>query len=255
MRKLPVLLMAILLLASCAKKIPPMEPLDPEKAFKEANENIEKKRYQEARRILGDIRRRDTTMQYAPLAQLRIADSHMEEDEPELAAEEYRQFLEEQPRHKYASYAQYRIGMIYYELIIGPDRGFDAAVRALEEFQKLMDLYPRNPYRESSLLKLERCREIIAENEFMVGDFYFKKKAYLGAIERFTDLLDDFPMYQNRDEVYYRLAVSTKALGKDDMADYYTRMLREAYPESALIGKIQKEFNKIMSKREDTKDD
>jgi outer membrane protein assembly factor BamD len=255
MRKLPVLFIVLILLASCAKKIPPMESFDPDNTFKEANEMIEKKRYEEARRLLGNIRNRDTTMQYGPLAQLRIADSHMEEDEPEIAVDEYRIFLDEQPRHKYASYAQYRIGMVYYELITGPDQGFEAAVHALEEFQKLMDLYPRNPYRESVLLKMERCREIIAEHEFIVGDFYFKKKAYRGAIKRLTDLLDDFPMYQHRDQVYYRLAVSKKALGNDDVADYYLRMLREAYPKSKLIGKIQKEFDKIMGNRVKTKED
>lgn len=244
-------MLAILLLCvSCAKKIPPMAPFDPEKTFNEANEKMGKKRFDEARKLFGDIMRRDLTMQYAPLAQLRIADSHVEEDEPELAVEKYRRFLEEQPRHKYASYAQYRIGMIYYELITGPDRGFGAAVHAMEEFQKLMDMYPRNPYGEPVLLKIERCREVIADHEFMVGDFYFKKKAYRGALDRLTDLLDDFPMYHKKDEALYRLAVSSKALENDDVADYYLRMLREGHAGSKLIGKTEEELKKIMEERE-----
>jgi outer membrane protein assembly factor BamD len=255
MQKLPALLVILILCFSCAKKIPTMEPFSPEKTFIEANEKLEKKRFKDARRLFGDIRRRDTSMQYAPLAQLRIADSYLKEDAPELAVEEYRKFLEEQPRHKYASYAQYQIGMVYYELITGPDRGYGAAVRAIDEFQKLMDLYPRNPYRESVLLKIERCREIMAEHEFMVGDFYFKNEAYKGALERLTDLLDDFPMYFKRDEVLYRLAVSAKALGKDDVADYYLRMLREGFAESKLIGKTEENFEKIMKNRDNATDD
>jgi outer membrane protein assembly factor BamD len=249
MRKLALLALVLLICVSCVKKVPPAQPFDAEKSFAKANEKIEKKQYDEARKLLQGVRRKDTSMEYAPLAQLRLADTHVSEEEPELAIDEYRRFLQDYPRHKYASYAQYQIAIIYYNLIVGPDRGFGAALRALEEFEKLMYVYPRNPYRDTVLVKMQRCRDVIADHEYMVGTFYFDKKAYNGALGRLKGLLEDFPDYEMGDMVLFQLAVSYKGIGEDGKADEHLDRLRQRYPGSMLIEKAEREFETITAKR------
>lgn len=243
------LLLCALVLASCGKDVPEPSLYDPEEAFAEANENFTDKQYEEARRGFQELRRKDTTGDYVPLAQLRIADSYFEEKEHELAVQEYRRFLDDYPRHKYASYAQHQVGQAYYRLILGPDRGFGYAVRALEEFEKLMADYPRNPYRETVQIKIERCREILADHEFLVADFYFKRDAHRGTLDRLLGLMRDFPEYRGMDEVLYRVAVSYKALGKDAEADEYLDRLRERYPDSSLIEEAEEDFEGIEDDR------
>ena len=132
------------------------------------------------------------------MAQLRIADSYTKEAEPDRAVEEYRKFLDIYPEHKYASYAQFQIAMIYFNQIEGPDRGYGGASKALEEFERLKRMFPRNPYRDIIAIRIEKCKNIIAEHEFLVGTFYYKKDSYSAAIKRFQGVLQKFPEFKKR---------------------------------------------------------
>ncbi len=232
MRKILSVLFIAILLVSCAKKIPPAEPFDAEKSFKLANELLKKKKYEEARRELYDIKRREAELKYAPLAQLRLADSYIDEEEPELAIKEYEGFLDDYPGHSYAPYALYQIAMVYYEQIKDASRSYGAASRALEEFRKLNDIYPRNPYREDIGPKIEKCEEIVSEHEYLVGEFYFKREAWQGAIDRLTRLLDRFPDSKREADALHRVAVSYSALGNSAKANEYRAMLDAKYPGS-----------------------
>jgi outer membrane protein assembly factor BamD len=226
----------VIVLASCSKKaVKPEAELTPEEKFQKANTLIDKKSYDEARKLLEEVKAEDSGRHYAPLAQLRIADSYTKEGEPELAVAEYKVFLDSYPTNKYASYAQYQIAMTYYHQINGPDRSLDMARKALEAFGRLERLYPRNPYRDTVAFNIERTREILAEHEFMVGDFYFKKEAYKGALTRFLGLLTKYPDYDKLPDVLYRIAVSYEELGDKTMAAQYLQRLREKYPGSEAL--------------------
>jgi outer membrane protein assembly factor BamD len=256
MRKLFTLLMlaaALVALVACASESKKLQPFDPTAAFKDANKELESGYVEEARRKFEEIKRQDTTGQYAPLAQLRIADSYIKSDEPETAADEYQDFLDQYPRHKYAAYAQYKKGMVYYNMMDGPERGYSLAVKALTAFRALQEKYPRNPYREEVDLRIDRCLEVIAGYEYMVGDFYFRREAYKGTIDRLEGALRDYPTYLHLDEVYYRLAVSYKALGQDANAREYLNKLKREFPKSDLIEEAKDDFRDIKKQRAEDK--
>lgn len=246
MRKfLPVVAALILLLsASCSKKaeVKPSAEFDPEASFARANQLIEKKQYEEARRELEIIRGRDTSLKYAPLAYLRLADTYILEKEYEQALDQYRGFQSFYPAHKYASYAQFQMGMTYFEQIGDAERGQDAARRALAEFEKLNRIYPRNPYRESVVYYIDKCKNILAEHVFIVGNFYFKKKSYESAIGRYLQLIEEYPDFKKMDEAFFRLAVSYMKTGEDEKARKYVDMLLNEYPDSKLAEKAKKEL-------------
>lgn len=228
--------MVLVLLAACSKKeVKPDEAFDPEKEFAEASHLIEKKKYEEARDKLQEIKLRDLERKYVPLAELKIADSYLQEKEYELAVSEYKKFLDSYPTNKYAPYAQYQIAITYYRQIIDKERGLWAARKSEEEFERLNRLYPRNPYGDTVGLYIERSKQVIADHEFMVGEFYFRKKAYSGALTRFLGLLEKFPGYRKEDEVLSRIAISYKKLGDSDKAESYFRQLKDRYPGSESI--------------------
>lgn len=243
MRKSIAILLLALALVSCAKKIPPAEPFDAEKSFNLANALLEKKKWEEARRELYDIKRREADLRYAPLAQLRLADSYLMEEEPESAIDEYRRFLKDYPSHKYASYAQYRIATIYFSLIKDHERGFGAAVRALDEFEALNGIYPRHPYREEVAPLIDRCKDVIARHEFMVGGFYLRRDAWRGALDRFLELHEKFPDFRVPD-VLLNIALSYKGLGEKEKAEEYASLLIGRHPESAAAKKASREFGR-----------
>jgi outer membrane protein assembly factor BamD len=244
---LSLFFLAVFLL-SCSGKTaikPTEEGFNAESSFAKANKLIDDRNYDGARRILIEIKNRDLSKKFAPLAQLRIADSYVKEGEPELAAAEYRKFLDMFPDHRLASYAQYKIAMIYFDQIEGPERGYSGAAQALAEFEKLKTDYPRNPYRDIIAIRIQKCRNTIADYEFLVGKFYMNKGSYNAAIGRFEGLIGKYPDYKNMDNVLLDLGISYRETARNDKAAEYFRELLDRYPNSPMAARARKQLSSL----------
>ncbi len=235
-----ILGLTILFAQACSskKEIRPSH-FDAKEYLKKANKLIEDEEYDEARKLLLEVKNRDLTHKYAPIAQLKIAETYEKDEDYETAINEYRRFLRLYPEHTDAPYAQYQIAMIYFRQIEGPDKGAGGARKAMEEFQKLLRLYPRNPYREAAQLRIKKCKNLIAEYEFLVGKFYYKKDSYRAAIGRFKDLLKNFPEYKHIDQVLYLTASSYYELGKKKEAEKYAQDLLNRFPNTEWADKAK----------------
>jgi outer membrane protein assembly factor BamD len=244
-----VVLILAVFSASCGKKATVRTgdagPFEPEKAFERANQNLEEKDYEKARNLFLEIRNRDLTQKYAPLAQLKIADSYIKEDEPDLAVAEYRKFIELYPTNKYAPNAQYQIAMAHFNQIESPERGYGAAGKALDEFMRLKEIYPRNQYRDVIDLNIEKCVNTIADYEFLVGKFYFDRKAYKGALGRFRGILMNMPDYKAKADVFYFMALSYKGLGDTEKAEKYLKLVVEKYSDRAIAKEAEKQLQRL----------
>lgn len=242
-----VLCSMLFLLSSCggSKGVKKEEVFDPEKSLFKADSLINNKETEEARRVLLEVKNRDNTKKYAPQAQLKIAESYVKDGEIDVGIEEYRKFLDLYPDNQHASYAQYQIAMAYFTQIESPDRGSGAAQRALQEFLKIKELYPRNPFREAIELRIQKCRDVIADGEFMVGEFYYKKKSYNAAINRLEGLLNQFPDYKREDETLLLLGKAYNAVRMNDSAKNAFRRLAEKYPSSRFASEASKELQKL----------
>ncbi len=234
--------MLAVLCVSCSKEVKKEEAYNPDRYLARADELINNKDYEDARKLLFELKNRDQTRKYAPLAQLRIADSYIKDGDFDAGAEEYRKFIEQYPDNQYASHAQYQIAMAYFNQIEAPDKGAGAAKKALREFERLKELYPRNPYREVIDIRIEKSRNTIAESEFLVGHFYFKKESYSAALGRFEGLLRSFPDYKRADETLYFIGLSYRGLKNQQKATEVFRELINRFPQSPFSQKAQKEI-------------
>jgi len=243
-RRVLILIIISSYLYACTTQEAVKGEFNPEESFKRANSLLEEKKYEDARKLLNEIKSRDFGGTYGPLAALRIGDSYLMEDEIDLAIDEFRRFIDSYPAHKFASYAQHKIAMAYFKQIEDIERGYASAEKALKEFQTLMELYPRNPYAEEAVEKIENLKTLRADYEFMVGDFYFKKAAYKGAIGRLKPLLEEFPNYKKEPEVLLRLIISYKRLGLTEKSDEYLKILSEKYPKSKAVEEVNKALTK-----------
>jgi outer membrane protein assembly factor BamD len=235
-------LVCILLSCSGRESVKPPEKFDPEKTFTQANEQLEDEEYEQARAGFLEVKNRDLTKKFAPIAQLKIADSYEKEEQTELAIAEYQKFIDAYPDNQYAPYAQYQIAMIYFNQIESPERGYGGAAKALEEFEKLKKMFPRNPYKDIVDLRLEQCRNTIAEYEYLVGEFYYKKEAYEAAIRRFETLLKNYPDYKKEAEVLFYTGLSYKMIAQKEKASVYLNRLIERYPNFKLLKDAKKEL-------------
>ncbi len=130
---------------------------------------------------------------YDPLVIMRRGEEFHRKGDYAAAVLEYQRFLEIQPEHEWAPYAQYQLGMSYLRQASTIDRDIQPLRDALHTFERFADRFPDSPYLPQARAHVAEIRERLAARELYVGRFYYKKEAYPAARERFEDLLREYP--------------------------------------------------------------
>jgi len=148
------------------------------------------------------------------------------------ALSRYTNFLTFYPDHEKADYVQYQLGLCYLRQTLAPDRDKSQARKALAELVKVERQYPNSEYVQKAYDKANQARQLLAEHDFRIGDFYFKRGAYKGAVDRFKEILEEYPLYTRKEEIYLRLGESLIRLERADEGRIYLQKLLAEYPES-----------------------
>ncbi|MCI4626619.1 MAG: tetratricopeptide repeat protein, partial [Candidatus Magnetoovum sp. WYHC-5] len=247
--KIITIIVLAFLIVGCSKQAKKPDYSNAAEVFQYASKQVDDGDFEEARELLTEIENRSDAGDYAPLAKLKIAESYLLEQEHDLAITQYKDFVNLYPENRYAPYAQYQIASIYFKQIEGRDRGYRYAVNAIEEFEKLKTLYPRNPYREVIPLRIEKSRNILAAHEHYVGEHYFKKASYEAAIGRFNKIIEDYGDYQDIADVYYLLAQSYEATNDFKKAEeFYNKTILKAQRKD-LIGAAEERLKVLLKKK------
>ena len=258
-QKLIAALAAVLLVASaagCGKKpktqtvpVPAGQAASDEALFKEG-ERFLKKDPERARLYMRQII--DTFPQsfYAQRAKLAVADSYFQENDEGnliLAAAEYAEFIRLHPTSPSASYAQYRIGLSYFNKALKPGRDQQKTIQALAEFKKVLTLYPLSEQAKTAREGIKDCEERLAEHEYLIAQHYHRREAYKAAVARLTELLSTYPSYSGLDKVFFLLGAANQDWGKAEEAVPFLTKLVTDYPKSPLAAKAQKRLRQIQA--------
>jgi outer membrane protein assembly factor BamD len=223
----------------CGGKEPPVLPgtsQGDERLIALGRGALEREKWEEARGYFQQLLDAFPRSQLAGDARLGVADSYFNQKGSGnlvLAIAEYRDFLTFFPNHPRADYAQYQIGYGHYRQIHRPDRDQDPTTLAIEEFEKLIELYRNSRYAEEGRKLLDECYETLAESEFQKGLFYLQiRKACRAAIARFNHVIETYPSYQRQDELHFRLGSAFQMCGQlDDALPHFQRVV-DSFPES-----------------------
>lgn len=225
---------ALLVVAGCAtgRRPPPAGTAEPDRFLYERGlEELADHRWLVSREYFREIVDSYPQSTYRADAKLGIGDSYLGDGTAEamvLAVNEFREFLAYYPTHPRADYAQYKIGLTYYEQMRAPERDQTETRQAIAEFELFLDQYPNSTLINEVLAKLREARDRLDESDFRVGLFYYRAKWYPGAIERFRAVLDRDPEYTGRDAVYYYLGESLlKSDRPAEALPYFDRLVTE----------------------------
>ena len=174
--------------------------------------------------------------EYGPAARLALADSYFQEGGTAsyiLAVAAYREFLTIYPSHPRSDYAQFQVGECYFKQRNGPDRDQTPTRNALEEYQRLLELYPSSSSIEKGRERIKDCRQSLARSEFLAGYFYQRtRQAYRAAIARYEAILNEYADFDDLDEVLYRLGECLGLAGRPAEALPHLGRLIEEFPKS-----------------------
>jgi outer membrane protein assembly factor BamD len=199
--------------------------------FTRGEEEFKDKNWVKAREYYRQIVDNYPQSPFRPDAKLAVGDSYIGEHSTEsllLAVNEFREFLTFYPTSPRADYAQYRMAYAYSLQMRAPERDQSNTRDVVKELQVFMDRYPNSTLMPDAKKLMREAKDRLSEASYRVGYYYFRVKWYVGAIDRFKDVLKTDPEYTHRDEVYFRLAEALRLTKKEAEAlPYYERLVAE----------------------------
>ncbi len=179
--------------------------------FDRAMDSMKHNRFDVARLDMQTLINAYPDSEYVARAKLAVADSWYAEGGSASLAQaeaEYQDFETFFPNMPEAAEAQLKIANIHYQQMEKPDRDYTHAVRAEDEYRKLILQWPDSKLVAQAKERLLQVQEVIAEREFEVGRFYFTRQSFPAAIARLQSLVDQYPLYSHADEAFYLLGQS-----------------------------------------------
>ena len=209
--------------------------------YEESQRYLRQGNYDLAVRSLQLLESRYPFGKYAEQAQLELIYAHYGAYEHEAAVEAADRFVRLHPQHPNVDYAYYMKGLAAYA---GTDDVFDRflptdktkrdntnAQEAFAEFAQLVARYPDSPYAADAKARMVFLRNSLARYEINVANYYFRRGAYMAAVNRGRYVVENF---QRTPAVADGLAVMAQGyilLGMEDLARDAIDTLVLNYPE------------------------
>lgn len=247
-------LLAALLFAGCGGKNKNQArgadtSAEPDKIlYERAQDDIKHGRLAIARFALQTLINTYPDSEYLAKAKLAIADSFYKEGDTsglKQSIAEYKDFGTFFPYLDEAAYAQLQTGMAHFRMMEKPDRDRSEAQLAEQEFQTFLLKFPKDKLADQAAQRLREVQEVLADGDFKVGQFYFKRGSYRASTARLNEVVDRYPLYSRADEALWMLAQSYDRFEKGEYAArYYTRIVHE-YPLSDHLEDSKKKLVKL----------
>ena len=169
---------------------------------------------------------------WAPKSALMAAYSYYTQDYYLDAIAELERFIKVYPSHKNLDYAYYLMGICYYEQIVDEKKDTRSILSAEENFEKVIKKFPNTQYAIDSQFKIDLINDIMASKEMYIGRYYFDKKKWIPAINRFRKVVDDYDTTIYVEEALHRLVEVYYTIGLKNESKKYAQILGYNYKSS-----------------------
>ncbi len=186
--------------------------------------------------------------EWAPKSALMAAYSYYTQDYYTDTIAELERFIRVYPLSKNLDYVYYLLGVSYYEQIVDEKKDLQSIIKAKEYFEIVTQNYPNTNYSMDAEYKIDLVNDTLASKEMYIGRYYFEKKKWIPAINRFRTVIDDYETTIYAQEALHRLVEAYYILGLKDEAKKYANLLGYNYQSSAWYEKSYSVFNKQYEK-------
>ena len=187
--------------------------------------------------------------EWAPKSSLMAAYSFYSQDYYEDAILELQRFIKVYSFHKNLDYAYYLLGLCWYEQIVDEKKDLQTIIKAKETFSFIIKEFPNTEYALDSGFKIDLINDTLASKEMYIGRYYFDKKKWIPAINRFRTVIDEYDTTIYAEEALHRLVEVYYTIGLKDEARKYASFLGYNYQSSEWYEKSYVVFNKKYEKQ------
>ncbi len=181
---------------------------------------------------------------WAPKSALMAAYSYYTQDYYQDSIAELERFLKVYPSHKNLDYVYYLLGICYYEQIVDEKKDTQSILLAKENFSQVLKKFPNTDYALDSEFKIDLINDILASKEMYIGRYYFDRKKWIPAINRFKKVADEYDTTIYVEEALHRLVEVHYIIGLNKEAEKYAQILGYNYKSSKWYEKSYAVFYK-----------
>lgn len=216
-----------------------------QKLYATAKDGMNNGDYEKAVKYFELLEARFPYGRYAQQAQLEVAYAYYKSREAASAIAASDRFIKLHPNHPSVDYAYYLKGLINFNEEIGflgyvvtqdlSDRDPQAARESFEAFKELTTKFPESKYTPDALKRMSYLVNTLASHESFVAQYYFRRGAYVAAVNRAQSLLKTYPETPATEA---GLAVMVRAydkMGLPELSKDAQRVLEKTFPNSSYL--------------------
>jgi outer membrane protein assembly factor BamD len=219
--------------------------LSPDKLYGEARDLMDSGQWDKAIPYLEKLESRAAGTPLAQQAQLDKAYAQFKAGDKAQANATLDRFMRLHPASPALDYALYLKGLSNFNENLGifgaytgqdmAERDQKAAKESFESFKELSSRFPRSTYTPDALLRMRYTVQMLAKNEVYVAKYYFKRGAYVAALNRAQTAVADYRDVPAVEEALYLIYKSYDALGMTQLSQDAKRVLEASYPNSEFL--------------------
>ena len=217
-----------------------LDGLSPEKLYTEGYKAFQETDYETAAEYFDEIEKQHPYSEWSDRAQIMAAYSFYLKNKYDDAILTLDRFIQLHPGNRNTSYAYYLKGLCYFEQMSDSAREQSMTEKAKETFNDLIARYPNSNYATDARSKMLEMTDHLAAQEMTVGRYYLKHIDLIPAVNRFKNVIENYPDSNQAPEAYYRLTVSYLMLGVDQAAMKVGRAAIQKYPDNPWTEKVKK---------------
>ncbi|MET3651930.1 outer membrane protein assembly factor BamD [Dyella japonica] len=220
------------------------DTLPVDKLYDKAHDSLEHADYSAASKAYQRLIARFPSGNYNEQAQLDLAYAQYKDNQPDDAYSTINRFIKTYPTHKHVDYAYYLRGLINFDRTGGAmerllqrgdqaqtrrDQGFN--LKSFDDFSELSRRFPDSAYTADARQRMIYLRDVLAQFEINVAEYYLRNKAYVAAADRSQYVIEH---YQQAPQTGDALAILTRSylgMEQNNLADQTRQVLALNYPD------------------------
>ena len=203
-------------------------PID--QIYDNAWKQINKGNWELAAAQFNEVDRQHPYSVWARRAQLMSAFCYYQANKYDDAVSTADQYISLHPGSQEVAYAFYLKAISLYEQIVDVGRDQSKTQGALVALQDVVQRFPDTEYARDATLKIDLTEDHLAGKEMEVGRYYLDRGDYIGAVNRFRVVVDQYQTTPQIAEALERLTESYYSLGLDSEAQTAAAVLGANYP-------------------------
>lgn len=243
MKKIIISSLILIFLSACSyfqDKGDDTEKWTAERIYAEARGALDSGRYDRAVELYEILEARFPFGTYGQQAILDLAYAYHRSAEPDLAVSTAERFIKLFPQNAHVDYAYYLKGLTNFNRGKGiverflpideSQRDPASSLQAFEDFSELVKRYPDSQYAEDAKLRMTYLRNVLAEHEVHVAQYYMRRGAFVAAANRARFVVEKYPRTPSIPDALVIMAKAYKVMELTELSNDTLRVLELNYP-------------------------